>query len=538
MPRYRRSAHVRSGEEGDKKGPPCVCVIELVSIEILSVITRNLDRAQHVGALLLAGPVQLRSEHARHMVCRDWVKTHMDVAWCAWTGVTEFVRAALEACGDRPCQEALDKALALCGTTGNYAMASLLLHRCGRREEDTSLCTSAGCMTALMRASTYGHVSVVQLMCLHLSVLRHAAVSVTTTPLPPDDLRNSVGICRWLSTCCRWAALNGNHLVLSCLLRYYIRHMFFRDDDEEQQDNILDAMRCAAAKGHVRSLSILCAFVVLFLRQTAGQHQDHTVTMTVDRAALRVACYNRQYGAARLLLDVFQPDTLACSQALCISVKREHLGLCDLLLERGADVNFADGEPLCWAAGNACESVVHLLLDSPAVNVNERGGLALRWASANGRTEVVMRLLDAGASIEAGNHKALRWACMHGRTEVARLLMQRGSDIQAENMCVLHWCCHDGHMEILDLVLATQPHLGHDHLMRCLFWGIQKGNARIVCRLLEYHRLRQQHEQPQQQQPEAEEAAMKMALQCGNTEMMDAICSTVFEFFSCSPIST
>ncbi len=80
---------------------------------------------------------------------------------------------------------------------------------------------------------------------------------------------------------------------------------------------------------------------------------------------------------------------------------RGHVGMVELLIEAGADVNLEGHSPLLLATRSGHENVVRLLLDAGAdPNVrNHCGHSALDYALAGGYDAIVDLLSEAGAFI-------------------------------------------------------------------------------------------------------------------------------------------
>ena len=55
---------------------------------------------------------------------------------------------------------------------------------------------------------------------------------------------------------------------------------------------------------------------------------------------------------------------------------------------------------------------------------------SLQWAAYNGHLEVCQLLIEKGADVRARNDYALRWAAYHNHLEVCRLLIEKGANIE------------------------------------------------------------------------------------------------------------
>jgi uncharacterized protein len=145
-----------------------------------------------------------------------------------------------------------------------------------------------------------------------------------------------------------------------------------------------------------------------------------------------------------------------------------HVGVVELLLDRGADAN----------AKSNC------------------GWTALMLASHKGHVGVVRRLLDAGAAINErgpGGRTALFYACLYGPSPVVRVLLERGAcptiaHDQGSNP--LMGASFEGHLEVVRLLLAhpsAQVTINHrDQEGTTALWlACLRGHGGVVRALLE-----------------------------------------------------
>lgn len=140
----------------------------------------------------------------------------------------------------------------------------------------------------------------------------------------------------------------------------------------------------------------------------------------------------------RLLSTTWEGGSL-----LMRAARRAHVDLVRLLLDRGAEINFANenGATALWiAACNDREEVVSLLLRSGADasrRFNVDGTTALSTACVYGHVTVVQRLLQhtrahtrgrvLGNRVDGGR-TALWLASINGHAEIVRLLLLAGAD--------------------------------------------------------------------------------------------------------------
>jgi ankyrin repeat protein len=117
-----------------------------------------------------------------------------------------------------------------------------------------------------------------------------------------------------------------------------------------------------------------------------------------------------------------------------LAAVKNHAGLAEQLLARGADVNAADvygWTPLLRAVYEKRPAVVRVLLRDASIDVNARnelGATALHYAAALGDPEMVRSLLHKGADADArdvGDRTPLTMAIEQGKVEVVRILSER-----------------------------------------------------------------------------------------------------------------
>ncbi|KAI5785397.1 hypothetical protein FPQ18DRAFT_87167 [Pyronema domesticum] len=152
---------------------------------------------------------------------------------------------------------------------------------------------------------------------------------------------------------------------------------------------------------------------------------------------------------------------LGGSTMLLQAVRIGHEGIVRILLERGVDVNLADGNnrtALSWASLYGHDSVVKLLLQADGIDINSKdviGRTALSWASLYGHDSVVTLLLQAdGIDINSKDRifgqTALSFASKEGHDSVVKLLLQAdGIDINSKDSkydrTALSWASKKGH---------------------------------------------------------------------------------------------
>ncbi|EJT73975.1 hypothetical protein GGTG_07825 [Gaeumannomyces tritici R3-111a-1] len=123
---------------------------------------------------------------------------------------------------------------------------------------------------------------------------------------------------------------------------------------------------------------------------------------------------------------------------LCVASSNGHIGLVQLLLNAGADVDGGgdDTEPLMAASERGHGAIVKVLLDNGAkINAwDQLHNTALTMASEKGHLGIVQQLLDAGAEVNPqveGIRTALIMASRWGHLDVTQKLLDAGAKINA-----------------------------------------------------------------------------------------------------------
>ncbi|KAJ7799349.1 ankyrin repeat-containing domain protein [Mycena olivaceomarginata] len=152
------------------------------------------------------------------------------------------------------------------------------------------------------------------------------------------------------------------------------------------------------------------------------------------------------------------------SQELTVAAYYGHQKICQLLLNKGADVNAQGriyGNALQAAACQGHDKIVQVFLDKGA-DVNAQGGHfgnALQAAASGGHDKIVQVLLDKGADVNAqegeyGN--ALYAAAYGGHDKIVQVLLDKGADVNAqggEYANALHAAASGGHDKIVQVLL-------------------------------------------------------------------------------------
>lgn len=153
--------------------------------------------------------------------------------------------------------------------------------------------------------------------------------------------------------------------------------------------------------------------------------------------------------------------------ALHWASSRGHHEIVEILLDKGADVNFQGGiygTALCAASSRGHTSIVQILLDKGA-DVNAKGGEgrsfdnALYAACEVGCDKIVQILLGRGAKVNVpgGFHGyALHAACDRGHIKIVQVLLGQGAEVNAQGGCMntaLQAACQGGHIKIVQALL-------------------------------------------------------------------------------------
>jgi ankyrin repeat protein len=155
---------------------------------------------------------------------------------------------------------------------------------------------------------------------------------------------------------------------------------------------------------------------------------EHGADVNADTGSGEGPPVNRKYFESMLVTDGITPLMAASGNG--------HIAVVNSLLKAGADVNKANkqgGTPLYYASQNGHIAIVDSLLKAKA-DVNkalDSGATPLIIASNDGSTAVVDLLLKAGADVNKANNSgttSLMFASRNGHANVVRLLLKAGAD--------------------------------------------------------------------------------------------------------------
>lgn len=185
---------------------------------------------------------------------------------------------------------------------------------------------------------------------------------------------------------------------------------------------------------------------------------------------LFLACLKGRESMVEILLKkgaVKEAKTDQGITPLLAAIRCEHLGVIDILLSHGCDIDAATSfTPLIYAAHFGCSSSVGLLLDRGASveAKNESGMTALLEATRCRRYMVARMLLEKAADIESTAARfddlteptALHIAAARGYHEMAYLLLKHGARADAETaegltaLDIVRGRCDDRMIRIMD----------------------------------------------------------------------------------------
>lgn len=156
------------------------------------------------------------------------------------------------------------------------------------------------------------------------------------------------------------------------------------------------------------------------------------------------------------------------TEYLPLAVQSGNMDCVTWLLERDADPNYNDGEPLIEAAVNGKNEIARLLIHKGA-DLHVREDYALRFSAGRGFIDMVKLLIEEGADVEAQENNALLVASTNGSAELVEVLLDNGADVHAHQDASLVWAAHREHFETVRVLLqyGADAHAQNDD---AIFW--------------------------------------------------------------------
>ncbi|KAK3104921.1 hypothetical protein FSP39_013227 [Pinctada imbricata] len=192
--------------------------------------------------------------------------------------------------------------------------------------------------------------------------------------------------------------------------------------------------------------------------------------------ALHKACecrdkHTRKTIATLLLMENASPRTFDKSQRsspLHLAAAYDDSDLASLLLQKGADVNWADNDrvtPLFIASENGFSSIVNVLISHRAdctICRKTDGASPLLIAAERGHPEVVRKLLDNLKDeddinfVNHQNNTPLLMAALNNHTNVCEVLVENGADVNISNhngYTPIHVASRNGNAKLVNMFL-------------------------------------------------------------------------------------
>jgi ankyrin repeat protein len=185
------------------------------------------------------------------------------------------------------------------------------------------------------------------------------------------------------------------------------------------------------------------------------------------RDVLGQAFEARNYDLIRFALEngyfVDHPTGVAGATALMAAITIKDIGLIDLFLASGANINFVDRHGytpyLLAVAGGSLVILDRIVRENPEKNIRTLQGLNdFILASDNDNIELMERLCLHGADInvrDSAGCSPLIQASKRGSFKTCQWLIDHGADIQARdrrNKTALDWAKANGHVKVVDLL--------------------------------------------------------------------------------------
>uniref|UniRef100_A0A3Q3JS54 ZU5 domain-containing protein n=1 Tax=Monopterus albus TaxID=43700 RepID=A0A3Q3JS54_MONAL len=290
------------------------------------------------------------------------------------------------------------------------------------------------------------------------------------------------------------AALAGQEKVVAELVNYGANinaqsHKGFSPLYMAAQENHLEVVKFLLENGANQSLPTEDGFTPLAVALQQGH--ENVVALLINYGtkgkvrlpALHIAARNDDTRTAAVLLqndpnpDVLTVFSLPC--ALCnltgftplhIAAHYENMSVAQLLLNRGANVNFTPKDeltPLHCAARNGHVRIIEILLEhgSPIQAKTKNGLSPIHMAAQGDHMDCVRQLLQYNAEIDditLDHLTPLHVAAHCGHHRMAKVLLDKGAKANARALngfTPLHIACKKNHMRSMDLLLKHSASL-------------------------------------------------------------------------------
>uniref|UniRef100_A0A8C2I296 Ankyrin 1, erythrocytic a n=1 Tax=Cyprinus carpio TaxID=7962 RepID=A0A8C2I296_CYPCA len=350
-------------------------------------------------------------------------------------------------------------------------------------------------LNGLHLASKEGHVKMV------LELLHHGIVLETTTKKG--------------NTALHIAALAGQEQVVTELVNYGANvnaqsQKGFTPLYMAAQENHLEVVKFLLDNGANQTIPTEDGFTPLAVALQQGHENvvalliNHGTKGKVRLPALHIAARNDDTRTAAVLLQNDpNPDVLSkvCTgfTPLHIAAHYENLNVAQLLLNRGADVNFTPKNgitPLHIASRRGNVIMVRLLLDRGAkIDAKTKDELTpLHCAARNGHVRIIEILLDQGAPIQAKTKNGLspiHMAAQGDHLDCIRQLLQYNAeidDITLDHLTPLHVAAHCGHHRMAKVLLdkGAKPNTRALNGFTPLHIACKKNHMRVMDLLLKH----------------------------------------------------
>lgn len=337
-------------------------------------------------------------------------------------------------------------------------------------------------------------------------------------------------------------SLNEEHDTFSILIEMDNEtHFFIRIIRDIIQGRIYDVF-CNNQMKFKSYRTKLMHFLLTHHKQNLTQlflTKDNSCDEGKDRVtALYIVCYKGYQDLAEFILDNTHNHFDESFYPLNAAASSGHCGLLELLILRGADVNYRDDSghtSMTMACISKQENAIKLLVDKGA-DLNKRtnkGPTPLMWACSSGNIKIAELLIIHGADIDKSDYEgktpvmwsrkrsadkmfefliykganlnkadnnewtSLMWACYYGLTGVVEILILKNADVNQTNN--VGWtsfmiACKCGKLDIVKILLNkgvntnTKDKLGRTALMLACTEGqtevvnvLIKNNADVDC---------------------------------------------------------